>query len=285
MITIKNKFNFFRSSCLVFCISLWLLSFMFCLSVEAQRDEGTVAGIWTFDDGTATDSSNQKLNGVIVGKPERVKGIVNDALRFNGESDGIRIPDSNRINTGGPFPKRTVAAYFKCDDVNADLHQVIFEEGGRTRGLVIYVFDGKIYGGAWNRAEYTWNGEWLSEDIKSNQWYHVAVVIRDAAGKVEKDKLELWLNGKLIGTADGGQLHAHGDDNGIGFVNQNAVFHDEGGSGTNINWFSGILDEVVIYSSSFTKNEIVELTKALSVEPDGKYTTTWATLKAQRDYK
>ena len=104
-----------------------LLSFLFCIDVEAQRNEGTVAGIWTFDDGSATDSSNQKLNGVIVGKPEQVKGIVNDALRFNGKSDGIRIPDSNRINTGGPFPNKTIATFFNCDDVDKNQKQLIFE--------------------------------------------------------------------------------------------------------------------------------------------------------------
>ncbi len=256
--------------------------FIFSPSIEAQRDEATVAGIWTFDDGSANDTSNQSLNGIVVGKPKAEKGIVNDALRFNGTSDGIQIPDSNRINIGGPFPKRTVAAYFNCDDVDKNQKQVIFEEGGRTRGLVVYVFDGKIYGGAWNRAEYNWQGEWLSADIKSNNWYHVAVVIRDAAGKVEKDKFELWLDGKLIDTADGGQLHAHGDNNGIGFVNQNVVYHDDGGAGTNIDWFGGLIDEVVIYSSSFTEKEILELTEALTVEPQGKFTTTWAKLKEHR---
>ncbi len=262
-----------------FTIALFLSMFLFCTSIDAQRDEGTVAGIWTFDDGSANDSSNQSLNGVIVGKPEQVKGIVNDALRFNGQGDGINIPDSPRINTGGPFPKRTVAAFFNCDNVNKNQKQVIFEEGGRTRGLAIYVFDGKIYGGAWNRAEYQWQGEWLSADIKSKTWYHVAVVIRDAAGKVEKDKFELWVDGKLIDKADGGQLHAHGDNNGIGYVHQNAVFHDEGGSGTLIDWFSGIIDEVVIYSSSFTKADIDDLVKALDVVPQGKLTTTWGKLK------
>ncbi len=270
--------NFILLFCSIFLVSL----FIFSPSIEAQRDEATVAGIWTFDDGSANDTSNQSLNGVVVGKPKAEKGIVNDALRFNGTSDGIQIPDSNRINTGGPFPKRTVAAYFNCDDVNKNQKQVIFEEGGRTRGLVVYVFDGKIYGGAWNRAEYNWQGEWLSTDIKSKNWYHVAVVIRDAAGKVEKDKFELWLDGKLIDTADGGQLHAHGDNNGIGFVNQNVVYHDDGGAGTNIDWFGGLIDEVVIYSSSFTEKEILELTEALTVEPQGKFTTTWAKLKEHR---
>lgn len=267
---------------LLLCICLLLLTFLSVTSVEAQRDEGTVAGIWTFDDGTANDTSPQNLNGIVVGKPGSVNGIAGKALKFNGTSDGIKIPDSNRINTGGPFPKRTVAAFFSCDDVNKAQKQVIFEEGGRTRGLVIYVFKGKVYVGGWNRAEYNWNGEWLSADIKSNTWYHVGLVIRDAAGKVEKDKFEMWLDGELIDKADGGQLHAHGDDNGIGFVNQNAVYHDDGGAGTNIDWFDGLIDEVVVYSSSFTKADFAELTQPLSVEPQGKFTTTWANLKAQR---
>ena len=264
---------------IIFSIALLFIPFIFSPTIEAQRDEGTVAGIWTFDDGTATDSSNQNLNGILVGKPESVKGIVNDALRFNGQGDGINIPDSPRINTGGPFPKRTVAAFFNCENVNKGQKQVIFEEGGRTRGLAIYVFDGKIYGGAWNRAEYQWQGEWLSTDIKSNTWYHVAVVIRDAAGKVEKDKFELWVDGKLIDKADGGQLHAHGDNNGIGYVHQNAVYHDDGGGGTLIDWFEGIIDEVVIYSSSFTKADIDDLVIALDVAPQGKLTTVWGKLK------
>ena len=277
---VKNKIRII-SSYIFYCITILPLSFIFCVDVEAQRDEGTVAGIWTFDDGTAKDSSNQNHNGILVGKPESVKGIVNDALRFNGEGDGINILDSPRINTGGPFPKRTVAAFFNCDDVNKGQKQIIFEEGGRTRGLIIYVFDGKIYGGAWNRAEYNWQGEWLSTDIKSKTWYHVAVVIRDAAGKVEKDKFELWVDGKLIDTADGGQLHAHGDNNGIGYVHQNAVYHDDGGGGTLIDWFGGMIDEVIVYSSSFTKADINELVQALDVVPQGKLATMWGELKSR----
>jgi len=281
MFQVLKNCNVLQNPIFLTFIIIFMLSFFIFTPVEAQRDEGTVAGIWTFDDGTAKDSSNQSLNGTIVGKPESVKGIVNDALRFNGSSDGIQIPDSPRINTGGPFPKRTVASFFNCDNVDKDQHQVIFEEGGRTRGLAIYVFDGKVYGGAWNRAEYHWQGEWISADINSDRWYHVAVVIRDAAGKVEKDKFEMWLDGKLIDSTDGGQLHAHGDNNGIGFVNQNAVFHDDGGNGTNINWFSGMIDEMIVYSSSFVKADILELTIPLNVEPQGKFTTTWAKLKNQ----
>ena len=282
MFQVLTKGNDFRFSLFLFCIACLLLTFLFYTPAEAQRDENTVAGIWTFDDGTANDTSSQKLNGVVVGTPEPVAGIANKALKFNGVSDGIKIPDSPRINITNIFTNRTIGALFNCDDVSKVQKQVVFEEGGRARGMVIYVFDGKVYVGAWNREEYNWPGEWLSADIKSKTWCHVALVVRDAADKVEQDKFEMWLNGKLIEKADGGQLHPHGDDNGIGFVNQNAVYHDDDGNGSNIDWFGGIIDEVVVYGSAFDNADFANLAQPLSVEPQGKFTTTWANLKVQR---
>ena len=270
----------------IMSIALLLCALLPIISANAQRDEATVAGNWTFNDGSAKDSSKKGLNGNVVGAPKAVDGIAGKALQFDGEDDGIKIPDSADINSGGPYTNRTIAAFFNCDDVGIDSRkQVIFEEGGRTRGLVIYVYDGEVYVGGWNRAEYNWNGEWPSAEVKSKRWYHVGLVIRDAAGKVEKDKFEMWLDGKRIAQERGGQLHAHGDDIGIGFTNQNAVYHDEGGSGTNIDWFAGLIDEVVVYGSAFDEADFRKASQGLSVEPQGKFTTTWASLKAQRTQK
>jgi len=42
---------------------------------------------------------------------------------------------------------------FNCADVSKQEKQTVFEEGGRTRGLTISVFDGETYVGGWNRAE------------------------------------------------------------------------------------------------------------------------------------
>lgn len=270
----------------IMSIVLLLCALLPIISANAQRDEATVAGNWTFNDGSANDSSKKKLNGNVVGDPKAVDGIAGKALQFNGEDDGIKIPDSADINSAGPYTNRTIAAYFNCDDVGIDSRkQVIFEEGGRTRGLVIYVYDGEVYVGGWNRAEYNWNGEWPSAEVKSKRWYHVGLVIRNASGKVEKDKFEMWLDGKRIAQEKGGQLHAHGDDIGIGFTNQNAVYHDEGGSGTNIDWFEGLIDEVIVYGSAFNEADFRKASQGLSVEPQGKFTTTWANLKAQRTQK
>lgn len=266
---------------------LSVLLMLIALSIYASRDEETARAIWTFDEGDAADTSGHDVNGTLAGEPEVVDGIVGKALKFDGVDDGVKLPDSNGLNTGGPFLNRTIAAYFNCSDVSiTDQKQTIFDEGGRTRGFVVNVFDGKVYVGAWNRAEYQWAGAWPSAPVESNRWYHVALVLRDTTNAVEDDKFEMWLDGEMIASEPGGQLFAHGDNTGIAHTNQNAVFHDDDGAGNNIHYFGGIIDEVIVYNSAFDADDFAEYAEVIkattSVEPQGKYTTTWGTLKAQR---
>ena len=260
-----------------------IVCLLFAAPSHAKIDPADAAGIWNFDNGDAKDSSGEKLNGNFVGAPKGEPGIVGNALRFNGTKDGIKLPDSPKINVTNIFTNRTVVAFFNCDNVAIkDRKQTIFEEGGRTRGLVIYVFDKQVYVAGWNRAEYNWPGAWPSADVESKTWYHVALVIRDAAGKVEDDKFEMWLNGELVTKEKGGQLHPHGDDSGIGHVNQNTVFHDEDGSGTDIHHFEGLLDEVAVYGSALDAADFADLAGPLSVEAAGKFAVSWGAIKSAR---
>ncbi len=266
---------------------LTILLVLITLPTFAARDEATVRAIWTFDNGDATDSSEHAVNGTLAGEPEVVDGIVGKALKFDGVDDGVKLPDSNGLNTGGPFMNRTIAAFFKCTDVGiTETKQTIFEEGGRTRGFVINVHDGKVYVGAWNRAEYQWAGAWPSADVESDRWYHVALVLRDTINAVQDNKFEMWLDGEMIASEPGGQLFAHGDDTGIAHTNANAVFHDDDGGGTNIHYFGGIIDEVIVYNSAFDAADFKEyadiIQAATSVEPQDKFTTTWGKLKSKR---
>lgn len=266
---------------------LSMLLILVTVASYAARDEATVKATWNFDEGDVTDSSGNDVNGTIVGEPEFVDGIVGSALYFDGVDDGVKLPDEEGLNTGGPFTNRTIAAYFKCTDVSVtDQKQTIFEEGGRTRGFVVNVYDGSVYVGAWNRAEYNWNGAWPSAIIDSDRWYHVALVIREGSNAVEDDKFEMWLDGEMIASEPGGQLFAHGDDSGIAHTNANAVFHDDDGGGTNIHYFGGAIDEVIVYNSAFDAADFAEyaevIQSATSVEPQDKYTTTWGALKSQR---
>ena len=240
---------------------IYLTSFILLLGLAgnavAQIDPATVTTghAYLLDDvndvdGTVPDDSANDNTGIIVGDPNVVDGLAGKALQFDGVDDGVDIPDSQFINvTGGPFPNRTVMAAFNCADVNKPEKQTVFEEGGLTRGLTIYVHEGLVYVGGWNKAEYQWNpGSWISAPINSNQWYTVSLVIRDGADAQEDDKFEMWMDGELIGKAPGGQIYNHGNDNAIGYTKQNNVFHD--GDGSDDGWFfEGIIDEVWILNA------------------------------------
>ncbi|MFQ6035785.1 MAG: discoidin domain-containing protein, partial [Sedimentisphaerales bacterium] len=260
-----------------FLIILLLITGIICGNALAKIDPATVTTghVYLLDNVSGNqvpDDSANNNTGTIVGNPQVVDGLSGKALQFDGVDDGVNIPDSQYINvTSGPWQNRTIVAVFNCADVTKQQKQVVFEEGGRTRGLVIYVFDGQVYVGGWNRAEYNWNGAWLSTAINSNEWHAVALVIRDGTDAVEDNKFEMWMDGNLIDRAPGGQIYNHGNDNAIGYTNQNVVFHDDDGSGDNRDWFGGIVDEVWILNDALTASELSEIgpkpTKAKSPVP------------------
>jgi hypothetical protein len=246
---------------LIFLVSLILL-LVLAGNAMAQLDPTTIdtGHVYLLEDISGTevpDDSANSIAGTIVGDPQVVAGIRGNALQFDGVDDGISIPDSEYINvTGGPWPNRTVAAIFKCDDVDKPGKQTVFEEGGTTRGLTIYVSEGLVYAAGWNKAEYNWDGAWLSAPIESGNWYGVALVIRDATEAVEDDKFEMWVNGQLVGKAPGGQLHNHSNDNAIGYTLQNNVFHDGNASPANGHYFEGAIDEIWILNAALTQVEL-----------------------------
>ncbi len=246
---------------------IYLISFVLVLVLAgngmAQLDPATVTTghVYVLGRGDQVpDSSANNLTGNIVGDPQVVDILGGRALQFDGVDDGIHIPDSQFINvTNGPWTDRTVVALFNCADVNKPEMQTVFEEGGRTRGLTIYVHEGLAYVGGWNRAEYEWNpGSWISAPIGSNEWHAVAFVIRDGADATEDDKFEMWMDGALIGKAPGGQMYNHANDNAIGYTKENNVFHDDTGTGDG--WFfEGIISKVWILNEALTEVEFADL--------------------------
>jgi hypothetical protein len=273
------------------CLTSFLLMLLLIRNAAAQLDPASVTTghVYLLDNvagSQVSDDSANNNNGTIVGDPQIVDGLGSQALQFDGIDDGVDIPDSQYINvTGGPFGNRTAIAVFKCDDVDKPGKQTIFEEGGTTRGSVFYVSEGQLYAAAWNRAEYTWNGAWLSTPISSNAWHAVAMVIRDGTEAVEDDKFEMWLDGQLIAKAPGGHIHNHSDNIAIGYTRQNTVFHDGNASPTDGHYFQGVIDEVWILNDALTEAELSQWIGkpwpyAFRPDPeDGAvYEGTWVTL-------
>ena len=228
------------------------------------------------------DESANSNNGNLIGAPQTVAGLNGEALQFNGVDDGIHLPDAATINTS-THQNHTVIAVFNCADVSKAEQQMVYEEGGSTRGAVIYVEAGSVYAGAWNRGDYTpdFPGTWLSAPIGSNEWHVVAAVLRDAGAGQEDDKFEMWMDGRLIAKGPGGELRARSDDNGIGNGQaQTRIFNEvvlsAGGS-----WFEGMIDELWIINQALSEAELAAI--ALSSTNAGNPVPADGTIDVLRD--
>jgi len=244
---------------LIFLASLTLL-----LALDgdamAQIDPASVTDghVYLFENVGANvpDDSANNHTANLIGNPQVVDGLNGKALQFNGTSDGVHIPDAATVNLS-THQNRTVIAVFKCDDVDKTDKQVVYEEGGTTRGLTIYIHEGLVYIGGWNLSDYTpeWTGTFISAPISSNAWYTVAMVVRDGGAGQEDNKFEMWMNGELIGIGPGAELRRRSDDCAIGYTNSQVVFHDGNVSATG-NYFKGTVDEIWMINTALTLVEL-----------------------------
>ncbi|MCH7752518.1 MAG: hypothetical protein IH898_10235, partial [Planctomycetes bacterium] len=169
--------------------------------------DGLVARI-DFDNGTATDTSNSTIDhsGALVNDAILVDG----RLTLDGIGDYLHIDDSSEINLG-THPSRTISLFFKANDTSsASEKQVLYKEGDSSRGLNIYLFDGRLYIGGWNQppGESGWEGTFLSTEVTDSDWHSVALVL-DGSGAIESDAISGYLDGGLFGTGAGSQLWGH----------------------------------------------------------------------------
>jgi hypothetical protein len=133
-----------------------------------------------------------------------------NSTAFNGSNQAVNVPDNNAINLSD-VSQRTIEIVISPGATSG--RQVLWEEGGNTNGLEIYIYNGSIYfnGRSVNGAT-TWGPFNISAPITAGQTYHVALQL-----DVANQQLRGYLNGQLVGTgAASVPLVAHDGDIGIG---------------------------------------------------------------------
>jgi len=244
---------------LIFLVCLTLLLALAGNAV-AQIDPTSVTDghVYLFENvvGDVPDDSANTHTANLIGSPQVVDGLKGKALQFDGVDDGVHIPDDSMINLS-THQNHTVIAIFKCADVTKSEKQVVYDEGGTTRGLSIYVHESLVYAGGWNLSDYTpeWTGTFFSAPVSSGAWYAVAIVVRDGTAAQEDDKFEMWMDGELIGKGPGGQLQSRSNDCAIGYANAQTKFHDGNFTGGG-SYFEGTVDEIWIVNAALTEIEL-----------------------------
>ncbi len=231
-------------------IGYWDLSETSGTIFDNQGSEGAVI------DGTSTGSPTLGATALYAGG--------NVAVDFDGTNDGIMIPDSALINTA-VLSQKTVELVFNADDVTT--RQVLYEEGGNTHGLTIYLDGGNVYISAEHDGQYADVN--INSSVSTGTTYHVAFVFDSGA-----DTLEGYLDGvSMTGgspvSVNGQAFPSHGGDIGIGYSPDGGVqFHDGEGGGNF--YYDGRISDVGIYTTALTQAQLqdhVDIVQGTFVPP------------------
>ncbi|MCB9798234.1 LamG domain-containing protein [Candidatus Nomurabacteria bacterium] len=196
--------------------------------------------------GDASDSSANSHTGTVTGATQSATGKLGDAYSFDG-NDRITVSDHNdfSINTTGDL---SVAFWMKTG-ANVTSLQKIFAKGGCSGDSgfewTVDISSSKI------RAAYSAsNGnsirvEQSSASLSTGTWYHVVVVF---TGATSSDDVKIYLNGieGSSSTLTAGYSYSNGTQ---------ALCIATGYGGHVLNYFSGTLDEVAIFSDQVTAAE------------------------------
>ncbi len=214
---------------------------------------------WQFEDAGSLTLSDQ--SGSAAAHPGSLTGLAGvssfgafgSAGYFHGGEASITNHADFNLSTMG---QRTIAMWFYAEDVDAPGRQMLYEEGAGTRGLNIYLEDGRLYVGGWNRAESNWSGTWLSTDaVQSGRWHHVTLVL-DGGATVTDGAFHGYLDGVRFGSGEGSQLWSHSGDINVG-NGGDTRYPDGTGSATDP--FTGYIDEFRAYSRVLSEHDIAVL--------------------------
>ncbi len=153
------------------------------------------------------------------------------------------------------YTERTISLWFKVDETTLDREQVIYEEDGATRGLDIYVEDGRLFFNVWNQVGSDWSGSYSATDaIASNTWHHISLVI-DREQDLESDRpFTAYLDGIDIDEGEGAQPDRV--NVGVGGLNQSDGQEEQLPQGNDLGYS---IKNVQVYDRALTTEEITLL--------------------------
>ncbi|HSH01633.1 MAG TPA: FG-GAP-like repeat-containing protein, partial [Anaerolineae bacterium] len=166
-------------------------------------------------------------------------------------SDGLAVANHPVINSASNYPYRTISLWFKANNPNGPT-QILWEDGGAVKGFNMYIENNHLYIGGW--GDFGWSGTWHNTTIEANRWYHAALVL-DGPQRL----FSAYLNGQLIGReTNATDIGNHPGGIGIGYMNGDTRLHTGNATGTGL-YYTGLIDEVRLFNSSFTDDQIRQL--------------------------
>lgn len=179
--------------------------------------------------------------------------------------DGVTqntYPSSVDVNLGSGYLQKTHSIAFETGS-DVTTAQMIYEQGGRDRGLNMLIDNGKLYAAVWNHLEEAWGYKELSVDVTTDTKY-TATLVMDGVMPAD-GTATLYLDGVEVDTIGGvGQLYMHGNGIGIGNISENSEIHDV--LLTTSTPFLGSIEKVVQYNAALAGTMLDDLHAYLAYE-------------------
>ena len=254
----------------VVVLSLILISFMF-VGLGYAIDEGSILGMWLFDEGEgdiAKDSSANGNDGQINGA-KWVDGKIGKALSF----DGAESVDMGNLQFAGDV---TIAFWAKPSNVAAGRQNILCKAYGGEGCLTIEP-DGTLsfyWGDAGANAEpYVEVARPVAGTFVDDEWIHT-VEVRDVA----KREYKMYKNGAVEATDTWAECGAHPCGDAV--ASDLPLLIGDGYAGK----FIGVVDEVAIFNVVLSEDDIENimldgLGNIAAVSTSGKLATTWGGIK------
>lgn len=225
-------------------------------SLNAEILSNAPITYWQLNETSGTTATNQgstgSVNGTYTNSPTLGAAELyaggGSSVEFDGINDYLAIPNSADINAAA-HAERTVELVFNADDVTT--RQVLYEEGGGTNHLGIYLDGGNVYVSGKDAGD--WDA-YLSTGVVVGQTYHITLVLDQPNGEMRG-----YLDGTLFGTDTTITipLNSHTGSIAIGAMDNDTYFHDGAGSGDGY-YFNGRISDVALYNSVLSDVEISE---------------------------
>ncbi len=216
-------------------IAYWRLS-------ESSGPADNLGSLGSPVDGTYENGVSRGVNGLIVGDPDL-------AAAFDGVDDYVAIPSNPALNTGGPYNAKTVELWFRASAPLTGT-QVLYEQGGWTNGLNIFLNDNQLTVGVWAGGA----GQWISTTVTTDTVYHVALVFSGTAQSVTG-----YLNSVNFGSASTSftEIPTQTGQIAIGAISDGTRYSNAISSTAALtDHFSGVIDEVALYNTALSAARI-----------------------------